>query len=293
MIPGAASGTRERRSSRVPLMVSAQTLVLCGLLAVVAVFLFWPAAEIVHLSLSPWLTTENFSRIFSTPGYPAVVLNTFMIAGLVTVVTLVIGFPLAYYIWNRRSVARILCFILLLVPLLTGVLVKNIVWTVLLGNNGIINRILLDLDVISQPLQILFTRTAVVIAMTHYLLPIMVVPIYASLSRIDRSLLLAARSLGAGRFGTLRLVTLPLVMPGIVTGGIIVFVLTLGFYITPSMLGGRQGQIIPNLIYTYIRRLADLHFAAALSLLLAVVVIGLMPFVLRYVRSSHSVGGIK
>ena len=284
-----ASQPSVRRKLRL-LGLDGRTALLVLALAVVAVLFLWPLFEIARLSFSPGFTFTNYSDIFGTAAFRTVVVDTFEIALMVTAVTLVIAVPLAYYIWNRTGTAKIICLGLLIVPLGTGILVKNLVWTVLLEGQGVVYDVLHAIGLTSQPINILFTRTAVVIGMVHYLLPIAVVPIYSSLTRVDRRLLLAARSLGASRTETLRLVTLPMISPGLVSGTAVIFILSLGFYVTPAMLGGRGDQMIANLVDTNITELANFPAASALSLLVVLTVVVFLPLVFKHMGTGQVAG---
>jgi ABC-type spermidine/putrescine transport system permease subunit I len=253
-----------------------------------------PGAQLFHDSLQPFVSFDEYSRVFDANApYRHVIYDTFAIAAMATAVTAAIGLPLAYYIALRSGWKRFLVLAIVVIPFFTGILVKNFVWTVIMQDNGILNDALGWLGI--GHVHLLFTRTGVLIGMAHYLLPLFVLPVAASLSKLDRRLVVAARSLGASRFTAFRLITLRLARPGLVTGSLVVFIVSLGFYVTPAMLGGRGNLMVANVVDVAVRRLADFNFAAALAGVLTLVVLVLLPLALRYVRpeadTSDSVFG--
>jgi len=182
---------------------------------------------------------------------------------------------------------RAITIVLLVIPFFTSILVKMFSWTVLLQDHGPINRILMGLGLINQPVHLLFPRGAVIVGMVHYMLPIAVVPIYVSLMRINKALIKVARSMGASKATTLVQVTLPMCRAGVITSLVTVFVVALGFYITPAMLGGRHDQMIANLIDVLVRKLARFDLAAAFSVLVFVGVLCILPFALQMLRPPN------
>lgn len=157
-----------------------------------------------------------------------------------------------------------------LLPFWTAALIKNFAWSALLQDNGVINLALMHLGVISQPLPLLHTRLAVVIGMVHYVIPYAVFPIYSAMLAIDQRLYRAAKSLGAPGWRTAFTVTLPLTRPGLYAGGLLVFIICLGFYITPVLLGSPREMMIANLVDFYTHQIIDFPTASALALVILV-----------------------
>jgi ABC-type spermidine/putrescine transport system permease subunit I len=264
-------------------------LALALIVLLLVVGLIIPIAEMVWQSVQGSGSGPNpYRAIFENDGYVAVLRKTLIISVVCTVVTLLIAYPLSYYIWNRGGTARVLCFTCLIIPYFTSIVVKNFSWIVILQDKGPLNDGLLSLGIIQEPLHLLFTLTAVIIGMSHYLLPIAVAPIYTTFLRLDRVLLSAARSLGASRLTILRTVILPLTLPGLVGSAVIVFVLATGFYVTPALLGGRKDQMAANLIDNYITVLNRVDYAAALAAIVSVVILLFLPIALRHIVPQES-----
>jgi putative spermidine/putrescine transport system permease protein len=207
--------------------------------------------------------------------YRAVFLRTFMIATLVTFVTLALGFPLAWLLANLpgRVAARLIMLVLL--PFWTSILVRTAAWTVLLQKFGILNEILLWLGVTGERMDLMYTRTGLIIAMTHIQLPFTLLPIYSVMRTISPSQMRAAYSLGARPVAAFIRVYLPQVMPGVMAGCLLTFILCLGYFITPALIGGPADQLISNFISNYINSELNWQMAAALSFILLASTLGL------------------
>jgi mannopine transport system permease protein len=194
----------------------------------------------------------------------------------VTVATLLLGYPVAYLMARTGGRLASLIAILVILPLWTSVLVRSFAWTVILQRNGLANGLLQWLGVTSEPVKLLYTEGAVWLAMTHVLLPFMILPVYGTLRGIPPELPRAARSLGAGSLATFRRVVLPLSLPGVAAGAVIVFTLSLGFFITPALVGGPTSLMLSTLIGQQATTLLNWPFAGALSMLLLVVTLALV-----------------
>lgn len=191
----------------------------------------------------------QYRMILSEPLYMRILAKSAWMALLTTGIALIIAFPLAYYIARMAQPRyRALLLLALIVPGWISVLIRTYAWNMVIGQSGLMNYILLAIGVIDAPLSILFTETAVVIGLVYIYLPYMLVPVYASLDRLDGTLLEAAENLGAGPASRLFRVIIPLAMPGIVAGSIITFIPALGEYLVPNLLGGLRGQMYGNLI---------------------------------------------
>jgi putative spermidine/putrescine transport system permease protein len=224
----------------------------------------------------PTWTLANYAALADDPVFVKTFSITLNTALIVTLATLVLGYPLAMGLVRAGSLAPLVLIIILL-PFWTSVLVRSYAWMVLLGRHGLINEALLAAGLIERPIRILNTPLATQIAMVHILLPYMILPIANALRQIDPSLLRAASGLGATPWNTFRQVILPLSMPGVVAGVLLVFVLSLGFYITPAMVGGPRditlsmliAQSVDQLNWAYAATLAAVLLATALALVAA------------------------
>jgi ABC-type spermidine/putrescine transport system permease subunit I len=203
--------------------------------------------------------------------YTTILLRTFEIAAIVTLCCLVIGYPVAFLLATTTPKWRAIGFAFVMLPLWTSVLVRTYAWMVLLGRNGIINRILIDSGMMETPLPMLNSKMAVVLGMVHVMLPFMILPIYSAVTRIDPDLPKAARGLGASTTRVLTTIYLPLTLRGIVAGVTLVFVVSLGFYITPALLGGGKVLMFAMVIEQQVREFLAWNFAGALSAILLAV----------------------
>jgi putative spermidine/putrescine transport system permease protein len=194
--------------------------------------------------------------------------TTNWISLLVTLLVLLISYPLAYYLANTQGLRFTLVLFCIVMPYFTSIIVRTYSWMVLLGRNGIINQSLLYLGVIDQPLELLYTQTGVLIGMIYVLLPYMVLTLFATMKSIDPSLVRAARGLGASGFYTFTRIYFPLSVYGVVSGSLIVFILSIGFFITPALMGGPTDVMIAMLIERSVEILFDWSSAAIMSLLL-------------------------
>jgi putative spermidine/putrescine transport system permease protein len=203
--------------------------------------------------------------------YTTILFRTFEIAAIVTLCCLVIGYPVAFLLATTTPGWRAIGFAFVMLPLWTSVLVRTYAWMVLLGRNGIINRILIDSGLMEQPLPMLNSKMAVILGMVHVMLPFMILPIYSAVTRIDPDLPKAARGLGASALRIVTTIYLPLTLRGIVAGVTLVFVVSLGFYITPALLGGGKVLMFAMVIEQQVREFLAWNFAGALSVILLAV----------------------
>jgi spermidine/putrescine transport system permease protein len=225
-------------------------------------------------------TLENYSRL-ADPLYLAILLRSFVTAALATAVCLVIGFPAALFI-ARSTERRNLYLQLVMLPFWTSFLVRTYAWIFLLRETGLINTALQRLGLIHAPLPLLYNDGAVLLGLVYGYVPFMVLPIYASLERLDPSLAEAAADLGARPLTTLFRVIVPLARPGIVAGSVLVFVPCLGAYLTPDLLGGGRSVLVGNLVQNQFTTARDWPFGAAVSVgLMAVVMVILWVFLRR------------
>jgi putative spermidine/putrescine transport system permease protein len=207
--------------------------------------------------------------------YRTIFARTFAIAAAVTLITLVLGFPLAWLLANLSGSTAARLILLVLLPFWTSILVRTAAWTVLLQRSGIINELLLGLHIVDKPVDLLYTRAGLLIAMAHIQLPFTLLPIYSTMRTLPASQMRAAYSLGAQPFVAFRRVYLPQVMPGIIAGCLLTFILCLGYFITPALVGGPADQLIANFISNYINSDLNWQMAAALSFILLLLTLGL------------------
>lgn len=206
------------------------------------------------------------SVLFSAPFW-RVMQITATVSLVATVACLILAYPLAYFMARLEEGTANLLFVLVLVPFWTSILVRTYAWMVLLGRRGLVNDAMIGLGLIDRPLQLLNTRVAVYVAMVHVLLPFMVLPLYSTLRGLDWRLMDAARGLGASPFAAFRQVILPLSGPGIAAGTVLVFTLSIGFYITPALVGGTGDMMISMMIEARVRQF-DWPAAAAMAAVL-------------------------
>lgn len=263
------------RRKRLPLtwLLIAPAAVLLG------VFLLVPYLNIVLMSFrppatgapyGPGLTLENYQRALTDGYYLGQLGSTLWIALLTTAATLLVGFPVAWQLARSRSRWRPVLYGIVLSPLLVGIVVRSFGWTILLGNNGVLNKAARSLGLTLAPLPLMYNTLGIVIALTHVFLPFMILPVMAALQTIDPALEAAGRSLGATRRVTFRRIVLPLALPGIQSGCILVFVLALSAYVTPVLIGGMR---VKTMTLTVVDTLTDAFqwpLGSALALMLSV-----------------------
>jgi spermidine/putrescine transport system permease protein len=227
-------------------------------------------------------SVENYVR-FADPLYVKILLNSFLIALLVTVLTLLIGYPLAYFIASQPPHTRTRWLFLVVVPFWTSMLIRTYGWITILRANGLINTVLMKLGLTSQPLELLYTDGASVLGLVYMLLPFMVLPIYTSVEKLDPSLVRAAYDLGARPWRTFRTVVLPLTLPGVAAGSVLVMVPSIGLFYVADLLGGGKTVLIGNLIQRQFTSARDWPFGSAASVVLTVLTLTL---VFLYIRSG-------
>jgi ABC-type spermidine/putrescine transport system permease subunit I len=230
-----------------------------------AVFVF-PITQVVWGSFfAPEPTLQHYARMITVPVYARVFWITLKISLLTTLGCLLLGYPAAYFLASVRASTRQLLLICVIVPFFISLLVRNYIWMILLQRNGLLNRLLLEWGWISRPLELMYNEFGVLVAMVHMLLPYMIFPVLSALLTIPGELLQASAGLGAGPVRTFARVTLPLSLPGIAAGSLLVFIVALGFFITPALLGGPKQMMISNLIEFNVRQVLNWPFAFALS----------------------------
>jgi putative spermidine/putrescine transport system permease protein len=248
-----------------------------AILIVVFLPIFW-LSSLSFYNAAGELSWENYQRIFESALYRRTFVVTFQISIAVTVICVLLGYPLCYWL-TRVSDRTAAILMVLLVPFWTSVLVRTYAWLVLLQRNGIINSSLMSMGIIEEPLQLAHNLTGSIIGMVHIMLPFLVLPLYATMRSIDTDLVRAAVGLGSSPRGAFWRVFFPMSLPGLFAGIVLVFILSLGFYVTPALLGGGRVQMLAQRIESTITVYSNWGAASALGvvlLLLALMMIWLM-----------------
>lgn len=215
-------------------------------LIILLVYAFW---SVDYLTVVREFTLDNFRTIATNDLYPRVLLRTIAIAAIVTVIDVILAFPIAYFLARKVTRHRELLLMLVIFPLWSSYLVRAFAWRTILGTNGILNTFLQWAHITDAPLTfLLFSKEAMILTFSQVWLPFMILPIYTVLDQLPKSLLEAAADLGGNGWQTFRRVIFPLALPGIVAGGLSVFALTMGDYITPTLIGGPGDQLIGKII---------------------------------------------
>jgi spermidine/putrescine transport system permease protein len=218
-------------------------------------------------------TLTNYARLLATPLYTTLLLKTFIIAVVTTGLTLLTAYPIAYFLSRQSGRAKAALLLFLFLPFWIGYVVRTFAWLPILGRTGLINQALLQLGIIDTPIEwLLYNQFAVYLGLVYVYLLFMVLPIFLSLDRIDPQLYEAATDLGAGRWRVLSRVVLPLSRAGVLSGSIMVFLLTFGAFVTPALLGGASGIMYSNVIAAQFLANNNWAFGAALSIVMTIVV---------------------
>jgi spermidine/putrescine transport system permease protein len=246
-------------------------VLLAGPLGAIILFSFWTQD---YLTLNTDFTIKNYVEAAQDPIYGLLLGRSLLVAGAVTLLTVITAFPVAYFIsFHVKPSRKSLWLFLITIPFWTSYLIRVFLWKVVLGFNGVINSGLIELGVIDAPITfILYNLNAVIITLAHAFAPFAILPIFVALEKIDRSFLEASRDLGETRVATFFRVTLPLAMPGVVAATLIVFIPVIGDYITPRLVGGPSGLMIANMIQTQFLKLNNAPMGAALAVISMVAV---------------------
>ncbi|SHM79249.1 putative spermidine/putrescine transport system permease protein [Roseovarius litoreus] len=250
-------------------------LLLAAPLAFMLAFFAAPFVAIAFNSLQDpdgGLSMSNYVRLVTDPYYLKAMGTTLSIAGWVTLITLLLGYPLAYFMVFRvrkRWLKRIL-YILVVTPLFTSNVVRAFSWIILLGRNGFVNDLLIWLHLTDKPLPLLFNKVSIIIGLAYIMLPFMILSVAAILQNLDHRLKDAARDLGAGPWSTFFHVTLPLSLPGIVSGALMVFTLCVSAYVTPSILSGGREVVMSMLVFQQYATVLNFSFGATLAVALLI-----------------------
>ena len=247
-------------------------LLVAAPLGILVVYSFWTQT---YVSIDRTFTWENYRFALEDPLVRHLLVRSVWIAGLVTAATVALAYPIAYFIAFRTQ-HKTLWLLLITIPFWTSYLLRVFSWKLILGFNGVLNSALMTVGLIDEPLTfLLYNEIAVVLTLAHAWAPFAIMPIYVSLQKIDRSLLEAATDLGCSRLERFLRVTLPLTVPGIIAACLIIFIPTVGDYVTPALVGGSDGKMIANLIQVQFGAANNWPLGATLSLM-AMVSVGLV-----------------
>ena len=216
-------------------------------------------------------TWRYFKEFFSKSLYAKILLNTIRLSLIIGLVTIVLGYPVAYLMNRVGPVLRCIIMGCVQIPFWTSLLVRTYSWIAILQNQGVVNVVLQKLGIIKQPIQLLYNDAGVIIVMTYIMLPYMIFSISSVMGQIDKNVIIASRSLGAGKTMTFFRIFLPLSLPGIMSGFFIVFLNTMGYYIVPALVGGQKSQMFSQTIQNELSGVLNWNFASAISIILVMV----------------------
>jgi putative spermidine/putrescine transport system permease protein len=288
--PGAGASPAPAR--RRPRLLDGWGLLVLPLVAFLLVVFVAPLVSIFARSFTdPTTGLDNYRDFLGSPVYLDVLGNTFRISGLVTLVTLLLGFPYAYLMTLAPPLWRNLMLVAVLIPFWTSLLVRTFAWVLMLGDTGVINQFLMSVGLIDEPAQLIRNQTGVLVGMVQVMLPYAVLPMYATMRQIDRRLVQAAEGLGARPISAFWRVYAPLTVPGVAASCLLVFISSIGFYVTPALLGGPKDMMIGELIVQQLSAVLRWGFAAALAVILLLVTAALLLLVSRIVNIGKFMGG--
>lgn len=259
-------------------------------LILVVIFFVMPVLMLLMRSvLEPELGFQNYETLLGSTTYLRIFLNTFLVAGVVTVISIVIGYPVAWLLaimpekWSRLVLA------IIILSMWTNLLTRTYAWMVLLQRTGVINKSLIGLGLIDQPLPLVNNLVGVTIGMTYIMLPFVILPLMGVIRTIDPAILRAAALCGATKLQCFTRVLLPLSLPGIAAGALMVFVMSLGYFVTPALLGGTSNMMLAELVAQFVQSLVNWGMGGAAALVLLVVTLALYAVQLRYLNPNKGV----
>lgn len=261
-------------------------LVLPAILLLAVFFALPVLALLLRSVLEPTPGLGNYVQLIGTDTYLKIFANTFIVSGVVTLVSIVIGFPVAWTLAIIPSSWAKPIFGIIILSMWTNLLTRTYAWMVLLQRTGVINKALMAMGLIDQPLPLVNNLTGVTIGMTYIMLPFVILPLYGVIRKIDPAILQAASLCGATKFQSLRLVLIPLVAPGIASAALMIFVMSLGYFVTPALLGGTSNMMLAELIAQFVQSLVNWGMGGAVALVLLVVTLTLYALQLKLFGTS-------
>jgi putative spermidine/putrescine transport system permease protein len=260
-----------------------------ALILVVILFIIPVLMLLMRSVLEPELGLQNYKTLLGSTTYLRIFLNTFLVAGVVTAISIVTGYPVAWLLaimpekWSRLVLA------IIILSMWTNLLTRTYAWMVLLQRTGVINKSLMGLGLIDQPLPLVNNLVGVTIGMTYIMLPFVILPLMGAIRTIDPAILRAAALCGATKLQCFTRVLLPLSLPGIVAGALMVFVMSLGYFVTPALLGGTSNMMLAELVAQFVQSLVNWGMGGAAALVLLVVTLALYAVQLRYFNPNKGV----
>ncbi|WP_027054337.1 ABC transporter permease [Mesorhizobium erdmanii] len=259
----------------------------------VGLFFIVPVVALLLRSVTdPEPGLQNYAALFGSDTYVRVFLNTFLVASVVTAVTILVAFPVAWMLAIMPPAMGSIVFGIIILSMWTNLLTRTYAWMVLLQRTGVINRALMGLGIIHEPLPLINNLAGVTIGMVYIMLPFMILPLVGTLRAIDPMTLRAAALCGASPFDAFRRVLLPLSLPGIAAGGLMVFVMSLGYFVTPALLGGTSNMMLAEMIAQTVQSLLNWGLGSAAAFVLLVVTMALYAIQLRLVGARRAGGGL-
>lgn len=261
---------------------SGLALAMPAILLLLAFFVIPVAALLLRSVTEPQPGLQNYAALLGSTTYARIFFNTFFVAGVVTLVTTLIAFPVAWALAIMPSRWASVIFAIILLSMWTNLLARTYAWMVLLQQTGLINRMLMALGIVDQPLQLTNNLVGVTIGMVYIMLPFMILPLLGVFRKIDPAILQAAALCGATKWQALTRILLPLAAPGIASGGLMVFVMSLGYFVTPALLGGTANMMLAEMIAQQVQSLVNWGMGGAAAFILLVVTLGLYAVQLRF-----------
>lgn len=261
---------------------SGLALAMPAILLLFAFFVIPVAALLLRSVTEPQPGLQNYAALLGSTTYARIFFNTFFVAGVVTLVTILIAFPVAWALAIMPTRWASVIFAVILLSMWTNLLARTYAWMVLLQQTGLVNRMLMALGIVDQPVQLTNNLVGVTIGMVYIMLPFMILPLLGVIRKIDPAILQAAALCGATKWQALTRILLPLATPGIASGGLMVFVMSLGYFVTPALLGGTANMMLAEMIAQQVQSLVNWGMGGAAAFILLVVTLGLYAVQLRF-----------
>lgn len=276
---------------RPPARLDPYWLLVLPLVALLVGLFVYPIFQVLWISVTdPSFGLKNYQRLFTSGSIHRMLWTTLRVCAVTTVLSMLCGYVVAYAMINVGKGHRAWMLLFILVPFWVSVLVRAFSWLMLLHDGGIANTVMIDWGLIAEPLQMVRNEIGVIIGMVHFMVPYAALPLYANMSGIDTRYVDAARGLGAGPFESFWRIFLPLSMPGVAGAGILVFILTLGFFVTPAILGGGKTAMIAEYVSVQILNLARWGIASMLAMVLLFAVFLLLAIMGRFINLREMFG---
>lgn len=258
--------------STIPVIVYAIVLIL---LPLVYIFSISFLKNDPYSGITLHFTIENYVRVFDSV-YIMVFIKSFLIAGITTLICILIAYPFVIFVSKRKEVTKSVLMTLVIIPFLTNSLIRMYGWITLLRKSGVINTLLLDLNIIDEPLELMYNYGTIILGMVYTLLPFMILPLYSSVAKINSSIIDASHDLGAGTIKTFTKIIIPITIPGLFNGSLMVFIPSIAYFFISDILGGGKLMILGNLIKNQFLTARNWPFGAAISMILLIITFALV-----------------